>query len=122
MAFTCFVFLLACKTSQPTIQGTNGEKTREELLQSKVDTNSHVYPIPIKISEATLYAHKSATLFCKMKGFDDKDMSDKQVAEDYNKLNQEYLRIQNNINKMPPEEKLKYESIFNKEIKKCNKN
>ncbi|NOX46816.1 MAG: hypothetical protein GXO89_07545 [Chlorobi bacterium] len=57
-----------------------------------------------------------------MKGFDDKDMSDKQVAEDYNKLNQEYLRIQNNINKMPPEEKLKYESIFNKEIKKCNKN
>ena len=114
-----FLFLFACKTSEPVQTNKIDNRTRDELLQSKIDTTTSAFPTPIKIGEPILLANQMALIYCDMKQYEDKDMSDKDVLNAFENLDNKYQVLQERVHKLTSQEKQEYQQQFEEKIKKC---
>ena len=121
LAVAAFMFLFACKTSEPTKISAVDNRSRDEILQSKVDTAPVALPIPMKLGEATLLANEMASTYCDMKQYEDKDLLDEEMLMAYEKLEQKYSILEGKVRKLAPKEKKEHKRLFKEYTKKCGK-
>lgn len=118
IAVLASLFYYSCKTSE-TIQNKGGENpTQQDLLQSKVDTNSAVLT-PEILNRVTFLGHEMAKLYCNMKQYDGMDMTDIKVEKAYERLNADFLNYQKEVDVLNAAARMEYDRIFNEAKGKC---
>jgi hypothetical protein len=115
-----FILLYSCKTSESSQSGAMNEQTRQELLQSSIDTAMTAGLSPEEIHRITLMAMEAAKLYCNIKQFEDKDMSVLSNSKAYDKLNSEYTILQGKVSKLDNAGKLEYDRVFEESKAKCD--
>lgn len=114
-----FILLYSCKTSESTQSEAMNEQTHTELLQSSIDTTV-VSNSPEELQRIMFMAQEAAQLFCNLKQFEGKDMNDITIAKAYDKIYNEYRKIQFEVDKLDSMGKMEYDRIFEESKTKCD--
>ena len=119
LSLAVVLFLFACKTSQTTQSNTITEKSREEVLQSKVDTSAFVSLSPEETRKATLLAQEMGQIYCNIRRYDKMDMTIIVNAKAVSALRFDSTQLQKKVNLLSDFLKDEYDQVLEKSTEKC---
>ena len=119
LSLAAVLFLFACKTSQTTQSNTITEKSREDILQSKIDTSAFVSLSPEEIRKATLLAQEMGQIYCSIRRYDKVDMTIIVNQKAVSALRFDSTQLQKKVNALSEYVKGEYDRVLEESTERC---